>query len=161
MNYPILAIEPRGFTMLLHSEAYWTSLPLGFIGIYKKRLDVLVFYGKDGNKWHLRSIALAEPIGLIRRLFGLRLGLSERPVPVVVEFQPAGPYTTEELRADLRSAVEADDDILCQYHAKEQILAWLEQAKSIARIFNLYNWITREYFRKKGPKSQRRGKRGA
>ena len=149
MNYPVLAIQHGGFTQMLRSENYWTSLPLAFINLYKRRIGVLFFYSQDGNKWRLRSIRLGESIGLIPRVFGLWLGLSLRPVSVVVEFEPAGPYATEDLRAVLRSAVEADDDILCQFHAKEQILAWLDEAQSVGRIFNLYDRITKENFRGK------------
>jgi len=149
MNYPVLAIQHGGFTQMLRSENYWTSLPLAFINLYKRRIGVLFFYCKDGSKWRLRSIRPSESIGLIPRVFGLWLGLSLRPVSVVVEFELAGPYVTEDLRAVLRSAVEADDDILCQFHAKEQILAQLDQAQSVARIFNLYDWITKEHVRGK------------
>ena len=57
-------------------------------------------------------------------------------------------YATEDLRAVLRSAVEADDDILCQFHAKEQILAWLAlKPNLVAQIFNLCDRITKEHFR--------------
>ena len=149
MNYPVLAIQHGGFTQMLRSEDYWTSLPLAFINLYKRRIRVLSFYSKDGNKWRLRSIRPGESIGLIPRVFGLWLGLSLRTVSVFVEFEPAGPYATEDLRAVLRSAVEADDDILCQFHDKEQILAWLDEAQSVARIFDLYDRITKEQFRGK------------
>ena len=37
MNYPSLAIEPRGFTQILYSEEYWASLPVGFISLYAKK----------------------------------------------------------------------------------------------------------------------------
>ena len=149
MNYPVLAIQHGGFTQMLRSEDYWTSLPLAFINLYKRRISVLSFYSKDGNKWRLRSIRPGQSIGLIPRVFGLWLGLSLRTVSVFVEFEPAGPYATEDLRAVLRSAVEADDDILCQFHDKEQILAWLDEAQSVARIFDLYDRITKEHFRGK------------
>ena len=149
MNYPVLAIQHGGFTQMLRSEDYWTSLPLAFINLYKRRIGVLSFYSKDGNKWRLRSIRPGKSIGLIPRVFGLWLGLSLQTVSVFVEFEPAGPYATEDLRGVLRSAVEADDDILCQFHDKEQILAWLDEAQSVARIFDLYDRITKEHFRGK------------
>jgi len=151
MNYPVLAIQHGGFTQMLRSEDYWTSLPLAFINLYKRRISVLFFYSKDGNKWRLRSIRPGKSIGLIPRVFGLWLGLSLQTVSVFVEFEPAGPYATEDLRAVLRSAVEADDDILCQFHDKEQILAWLDESQSVARIFDLYDRITKEHFRGKRP----------
>jgi len=149
MQYPLLAIERGGFVQMIASSDYWKRLPLGFISLYKGRLSVLKFYDREGNKWQLNSIAPDQPIGLIRRFVGLYLGLSVQSVSVAVDLQLVGPYAIEELRADFRSAVEADDDILCQYHDKRQILKWLDDAKSIAKIFNLYNWITKEVFRNK------------
>ncbi len=150
MNYPVLAMQHGGFTQMLRSENYWASLPIAFIKLYRRRLDVLFFYGADGNRWRLRSIGLGESTGLIPRVFGLWLGLSLRPVSVVVEFERAGSYATEELRAALRSAVEVDDDILCQFHAKEQVLARLDKTQSVAQIFSLHSWITKEHLRGKG-----------
>jgi len=149
MQYPLLAIERRGFVQMIASSDYWTRLPSGFVNLYKRRLNVLKFYDKEGNKWQLISIAPDQAIGLIRRFVGVHLGLSVQPVSVVVDLQLVGPYEIEELRGDFRSAVEADDDILCQYHDRQQILEWLDDAKSVAKIFNLYNWITKESFRKK------------
>jgi hypothetical protein len=149
MTYPLLAIEHRGFAQMVPSNDYWTRLPLAFINLYKRRLSVLKFYDKEGSKWRLDSIEPNQAIGVIRRLVGLHLGLSIQPVSVAVDLQLVGPYAIEELRADFRSAVEADNDILCQYHDKQQILKWLNDAKSIPKIFNLYDWITKESFRNK------------
>ena len=133
---------------MLASEAYWRSLPLGYVGIYKRYLDGLTFYGRDGAKWRLRSISPNEPVGMFRRFFR-----ALEPVSVSTEIEPAGHFTADELRAALRAAVEADDDILCQYHAKTEILTWLEKAPSIAKIFNLYGWITKASVRGKGTAS--------
>ncbi len=149
MNYPLLAIERGGFAQMIASGDYWMRLPLAFINLYKRRLGVLRFYDEEGNKWRLNSIAPDQPLGLIRHFVGLRLGLSVRPVSVAVDLQLVGPYSLEELREDFRSAVEADDDILCQYHDKQQILKWLDDAKSIPKVFNLYNRITKESFRRR------------
>jgi hypothetical protein len=149
MKYPLLAIEQRGFVQMIPSSNYWTHLPLAFINLYRRRLGVLKFYDKDGNKWRLESIEPEQSIGLLRRFVGLHLGLSVQPVQVAVDLQLAGPYSMSELQADFRSAVEADDDILCQFHDKQQILKWLDDAKSIPKIFDLYNWITKKSFRNK------------
>jgi hypothetical protein len=149
MKYPLIAIERHGFTQMVPSRDYWRCLPLSSINLYRRRLGVLKFYDNEGNSWRLNSIEPEHALGLLRRFVGLHLGLSVQPVSVVVDLQIAGAYTIEELRADLRSAVEADDDILCQYYDKQQILAWLDEAKSVPKIFNLYNWITKHAFRKR------------
>lgn len=142
-----MAIERSGFVQMVPSEDYWTSLPLAFIKLYKRRLDSLWFYDKGGTKWRLRSITPVGTVGPVTRVVGLWLGLSLAPVATAVQFQSDGPYDMEELRSDFRSAVEADKDILCQYHSREQVLAWLDDAKSVAKIFNLYDWITKKSFR--------------
>ena len=154
VDYPLLAVERGGFVQMIPSEDYWTSLPLGFIKLYRRRLDSLWFYDKKGTQWRLRSIVPKQAVGPVSRVVGLWLGLSLKPVATAVDFQLVGPYAVEELRSAFRSAVEADDDILCQYHDREQILAWLDDAKSVAKIFNLYNWITKKSFRKSAPSSR-------
>lgn len=148
VDYPLLAIERGGFVQMIPSADYWRALPLAFVKLYKRRLNTLWFYDKAGTKWRLRSISPEQTVGPVRRVVGLWLGLSLKPVVAAVDFQAAGVYAIEELRADFRSAVEADDDILCQYHDREQILAWLDDAKSVAKIFSLYNWVTKKSSRK-------------
>jgi hypothetical protein len=148
VDYPLLAIERGGFVQMIPSADYWRTLPLGFVKIYRRRLNTLWFYDKTGTKWRLLSVSLDQTVGPVGRVVGLWLGLSMKPVATTVAFQAAGAYALEELRSDFRSAVEADDDILCQYYDREQILAWLDDAQSVAKIFNLYNWITKRTFRK-------------
>jgi len=140
MQYPLLAIEPGGFTQILPSENYWNSLPSGFVAIFKKKQDTLGFYGKDGRTWKLKAIFPSEEVGFMDRLL--------RPmkrINVSVEFQCVGEYSLDDIRSAMRSAVEADDDILCQHHSRAQILKWLSEAKSISRIFTLYTWITKDF----------------
>src|SRR5262245_11334078 len=100
MRYPLLAIERSGFVQMIASSEYWKRLPSGFVNLYKRRLNVLKFYDKEGNRWQLNSIAPDQAIGLIRRFLGVHLGLSVQPVSVVVDLQLVGPYEIEELRGD-------------------------------------------------------------
>lgn len=140
MEYPVLAIEPRGLTQMMASEEYWASMQYGFVGLFAARVDRMTFYSKSGEKWKLVSIRSAEKLSLWTKLF--QPGIAVR---VIAEFQPQGIYGVEELRASLVSAVQADDDILAQYYSHEQIHAWLQDAKSIAKLFSVYRWITKEF----------------
>ncbi|MDH5327466.1 MAG: hypothetical protein OEY58_18600 [Gammaproteobacteria bacterium] len=140
MEYPILAIEPHGFTAMLKDSSYWKSLPISYISLYRKRLNSLVFYGKDGNKWRLKTIEPDEPIGFFGKIFG---GLRE--IKVRAEFVSIGPYEFMELQSMFKSSVEADDDILCQHHSQNQVIEWINQAKSIGKLFSLYIWIRKDF----------------
>ena len=140
MQYPVLAIHPKGFVAYLAGDAYWESLPAAFIGVYLKRRSVMVFYDRGGEKWELLSLTPARPVSRIRRLFS---GL--RPIAVRAEFRSTGKYSLDEIRATMRAAVEADDDILTQFHDKKQVLDWVDKAESVGRMFNLYRWITKDF----------------
>ena len=155
MQYPALAIDPRGFTQILDDDSYWASIPIGFINIYKKRQSTLVFYAADRSQWKLDSIQPLDSLSVLRRLFQ-----PLHRVRASVELQSNGAYSVDQLRDALRSAINADDDILCQHHSREQILAWLESAKTDARIFNLYRWITKDFTRGARPPTDSKPTRG-
>lgn len=140
MQYRVLAIHPKGFVEYLAGDAYWESLPIAFIGIYRKRRDATVFYDRGGQKWELLSLTPSRPVSLFARLFS---GL--RPIAVRPEFISNGKYSLDEMRASMRAAVEADDDILTQFHDKKRVLNWVDKADSVARMFNLYRWSTKEF----------------
>ncbi len=118
MNYPVLAIALSGFMQLLSSVEYWTALPSGYIGIYRRNIDKLVLYSKDGQKWQLDDISRVDNVSFFARLF--------RPLSKIraqVELRHEGSYDVDELRGAFRAAVEADDDILAQYYSHEQMYA--------------------------------------
>ena len=145
MQYPVPAVHPKGFVQYLADDTYWKSLPIAFIGMYLKRRGAMVFYDKGGEKWELLSLAPVRPVSLFTRLFS---GL--RPTAVRPEFRSNGKYSLDEIRASMRAAVEADDDILTQFHDKKQVLNWVDKAESIARMFNLYRWIIKDFSRVTG-----------
>jgi hypothetical protein len=145
-----IAIHPKGFVQHIECDAYWRSLPVAFIALYLKRRAVMVFYDKTGEKWELLSLRTVTPISLLTRVF---FGL--RPTEVRPEFRSNGKYSLEDIPASMRAAVESDDDILTQFHDRRQVLAWIDKAESIPRMFNLYRWITKDFSRKPGKDGQR------
>lgn len=56
-----------------------------------------------------------------------------------------GGYSIDDLRKTLKCAVDADDDILAQHHSHAQILAWLDEAETVPRVFNLYRFVTKDF----------------
>ena len=143
MTYPVLALAPDGFAFLLPSPEVWESMPYGYRGLFNRRRAALVLFGKDGTKWRLERLEPREPVGILTRVFQ-----GTRRVPMRAEIIALGPCDAAELKAAFRAAVVADDDILCQYYSKEQILAWIDRAESIAKLFNVYNWISKESFKR-------------
>jgi hypothetical protein len=144
MQYPVLAISKR-FVQYMADDSYWKELPVGFIAIYLKRRGVMVLYDKSGEKWELMSLAPVKRVSLITRLF---FGL--RPTEVRPEFRSNGKFSLDDIRGSMRAAVEADDDILTQFHEKKVVLDWVDKAESIPRMFNLYRWITKDFSRGTG-----------
>jgi len=144
MKFPLLAIEPKGFTSLFPTESDARRMPIGFIKIYRKRQAALEFFDSDGGVWALEAIT---PIKAIP--FWLRFLPTFREIEVEMRFRPLGAATPERMKQLLRSAVEADDDILTQHQEESDILAKLEKTKSVGEVFRLYRWMTKDF--RKGP----------
>ena len=58
---------------------------------------------------------------------------------------PSGSYTVSDLVEILRSAVEADDDILCQHEDREAILSRLAGCHTIPNVFSEFRRMTRDF----------------
>jgi hypothetical protein len=142
MEYPVLAIHPKGFVQYMADDGYWKALPVCFIGMFLKRRGEMAFYDRAGEKWYLMKLNPVVSINIFTRFF---FGLQKTEVKP--EFKSSGKYSMEDIRCAMRSAVEADDDILTQFHAKKDVLNWVDKAESIARMFNLYRWITKDFSR--------------
>jgi len=149
MNYPVLGISRDGFVQYIADGEYWCDLPYGFIAMYEKRRDKMLFFDRDGEKWQTLSITPDEPVGLATRLF-----FHLRKVRVHVDFKSLGPYEVNELREALKVAVETDDDILTQFHDQKTILKWLDDAKTVGKLFNAYRWFTKEFTPLRGKKKE-------
>ena len=143
VTYPVLAIAPDGFVMQLASADALHTMPYGYLGLFRRRRATLVLFGRDGTKWRGGPGVARGPNGEWWRVVKHR-----RPVALGGEVSALGPYDASELREALRAAVVEDDDILCQYYSKRQILTWLDRADSVGRLFNLYNWIRKEPFKR-------------
>jgi len=146
MHYPVLGIHPKGFLQYLAGEEHWEYFPFGFISMYLKRRDRMVFYDRDAVKWRLHSLSPCVRVSFLKRLF-----MGGRPIRVSAEFTLVGPYEAHELRSALKGAVLKDDDILTQYHDAKTVLKWLDDATSVGKPFNAYRWFTKEFPRSKSP----------
>ncbi len=144
VTYPVLVYRPGGLVRMLESEDIWQSVSVWTFAAYRKGREHMVFFGRDGQKWKLKSIETNEPAGLLTRWFKPMSN-----VAVHVEFEPPETYTLEELKAAFGAAVAVDDDILTQHHSEGQIMKWLEDAHSIAKVFNLYHFIRKDFHRRK------------
>lgn len=145
MQYPTLAVRRRGMAKLIHSEEFWKAFPVGFRSMYLRTKEPLLFYDSSAQKWSLSALEPLEPLGVVERLFGGGL----RPIPVQPHFVQLGSYSAEELATVLRTAVEADDDILCQHDSRETILRKLATCDTIPKIFRQFRWMTRDFTRSK------------
>ena len=140
MEYPAIAIRRGGLAILIRDETYWKNFPIGFRSMFLRGREPLNIYGSQGHKWTLTDIIFVTPPGWIDRLFhGLR-GVEVHP-----ELEPVGEYSSQELVNVLRTAVEADDDILCQHDDAETILSKLDACDTIPKVFRQFRWMLRDF----------------
>ena len=144
MKFPVLAIHPKRFTWLFHTEAETRRVPVGFIDIYKKKKDAMDFFDSEGVVWKLESI---EPVKHIPFLF--RIFSGARMTDAVMRFQSLGQCPLDRMKDVFGKAVKADDDILTQHQEREEILTKLADTKSVGEIFRLYRWMMKDF--RKGP----------
>src|SRR5271170_3590382 len=126
MKFPVLAIDPKGFTELFRIDAETRRISVAFIGIYRKLKETLEFFDSDGALWKLTSVDAVKPGPLWSRILH-----PMRETDVVMQFQLLGPCPLARMKETFRKAVDADDDILTQHEETEDILAKLAQTKSV------------------------------
>ena len=139
MKFPVLAVEPKGFTWVFQDSAEMERMPVGFIGIYRRRMRELAFYDYEGVRFRLSRVGPAERVPF---WWYLTRSLQEVRVTLDLERQTEG--GVDRLREDLRAAIESDDDILTQFIPKEKALPRLSQTKSVSDVFRFYFWIRKD-----------------
>ena len=67
---------------------------------------------------------------------------------------PSEALQRKELREALKTAIEKDDDILTQFHDRKTIRKWLDDAKTVGKLFNAYRWFTKDFTPVRGKKKE-------
>jgi hypothetical protein len=144
MKFPVLALSAKKLTWLFRSEGEIKRLPVAFVRIFLKKKEELEFFDSDGSSWALEAIETVQPVP-----FWLRIWPSLREIDVQMRFTPLAQDSFPKMKAILKRALEADDDLLTQHHEREEILAKLADTKSTSEVFRLYRWMMKDF--RKGP----------
>ena len=132
----MILVGPRGWIDL------WSdlrpSLTTTRYACLDRRWKSVVLYHRDGHRY---SIALIEPP---RRFNFLTRALAATVYNPVIQarlhYQRDGRYDIEELRGSIRRAIEADDDVLTQFHDADELIALLGSAQTFDTIVSVLRY---------------------
>jgi hypothetical protein len=126
----VLAIGRRGWV-----EGYPT-LPLALeataLGYHRAWWRTSTFFHADGYRYAVSAAVPSRPLGGLSRM--LAITVYNPRVRVQFEYERAGRYTLDDLKAAFGAAVEADDDVLTQFHEPEALMGKLAAAASFAEV---------------------------
>ena len=120
----VVAITPRLGVSLL--EGVPDELQTSAYGVVSRGWNGSVLYEATGLAHVVRKLETSPPLGLLRKL--LAYTVYNPAVKAVVSYDIPRPYGVEELREHLIRAVQADDDILTQWHSEDELLQGLRSA---------------------------------
>ena len=126
MDERVIAVGPRGYAAVWperpeSSETTTYALARGF-------WDELELYDAGGRLWRVEAVELPGGAAAWRRLLA-RTVWNPRTTARISYLEPAT-YELQALKAALRRALAADDDVLTQFHDAPEIELWLAQASS-------------------------------
>jgi hypothetical protein len=126
----VLAIGRRGWV-----EGY-SALPPALeataLGYHRAWWRVSTFFHADGYRYAVSAAVPARPLGAWSRM--LAATVYNPRVRVQFEYERAGRYALDDLKAAFGAALEADDDVLTQFHEPEELRVKLAAATSFADV---------------------------
>jgi hypothetical protein len=126
----VLAIGRRGWV-----EGY-PALPLALevtaLGYHRAWWHASTFFHADGYRYAVSAAVPARPLGAWSRM--LAATVYNPRVRVQFEYERARRYTLDDLKAAFGAALEADDDVLTQFHEPEELRGKLAAAASFAEV---------------------------
>jgi hypothetical protein len=126
----VVAITPRLGVSLL--EEVPDELQTSAYGVVSRGWNGSVLYDATGLAYVVRKLETSPPLSLLRKL--LAYTVYNPAVKARVSYDPPRRYGVEELREHLIRAVQADDDILTQWHSEDELLRGLRSAIGYAGL---------------------------
>jgi len=97
-------------------------------GYFKQWWNGVTFFHRDGRSYTMSQVHPGRTLGVLDRV--LAQTVYNPDVEFAYEYTRGPAYPLEQLRQAVRGAIEADDDILTQFHEGEELLAHLQRAGS-------------------------------
>ena len=131
----VLAIGRRGWV-----ESYPTlppALEATALGYHRAWWRASTFFHADGYRYAVSAAVPARPLGAWSRM--LAATVYNPRVRVRFEYERAERYTLDDLKAAFGAALEADDDVLTQFHGPEELRGKLAAAAfaAVAAVLEL------------------------
>ena len=120
----VVAITPRLGVSLLEEVPH--ELQTSAYGVVEPRLGWQRALRRNRSVARRAGLETSPPLGLLRKL--LAYTVYNPAVKALVSYDTPRPYGVEELREHLIRAVQADDDILTQWHSEDELLLGLRSA---------------------------------
>lgn len=109
---------------------------------YARHKEGLSLFDGAGQKWKCTGVTLnGQPIAWVHRLCTFLLINPTRPC-MFVWAEPT-PYLLAEVTALVRREVAEDDDILTQFHEKDEWTDALGKVKTLKDVLTVYRRMTR------------------
>jgi hypothetical protein len=134
----MIAVTPRGAVTLF--EDVPATVPSTAFAVATRGWVGTVLYGPDGLAHVVENLEATTPLSGFRKLLSY---LYNPQVTAVVTYQAARPYDIDELRQALLSAIDQDDDILTQWHERDELLGRVRNARSYDELLQVVQDTTR------------------
>ncbi len=126
----MIALGPNAWV-----EAY-PSLPSSdtttTLGFQREWWRGVRFFNQDGLVYEVASATTSSPPGTLARL--LAATVHNPSIEVSYTYRSTGPYALDDLKAGLQAAIDADDDILTQWHDASDLTALLGKATTFEQV---------------------------
>jgi hypothetical protein len=128
VTFPALVIADDGWVQYLQQRDELSSWTPSGIGKYNRRRVVL--YDSENCAWEVDSIVPMKSAGLYARVFG-------REIPARLTLRPISEQPLEVVLDALKTAIDADDDILTQWTGAEDLKASVRDSSSFGTLVDI------------------------
>jgi len=122
----VIAVNPHGFVEAL-MELKETSRTSAY-AFHKGWWRDVRFFHRDGQCYEVAKVTPDRPRGFVS--FLLANTFYNPRFLATYQYAPVAPYALPDLHAALRAAIEADDDILTQFHSEQELFDLLARTSS-------------------------------
>jgi hypothetical protein len=135
-------MDPRGMNVIVVGPETLERLPelpnqrrATVYSYYKRWWTGLVYFHRDGHAYRVSAVRPPRPFGAMTRV--LSYTIHNPAVDFAIEYDRGVLYALDELRSAVTKAIEADDDIITQFHDPEELVDRANRSQSFEEFLEL------------------------